>query len=87
MFIDLFLFHFLFSRSAFEVVLEQDSFIIVAKTEKERAEWLAAFYREITWAKLAYALEKVLMQEAFQVGWPFRYFNFIYSIIFFFFFV
>ena len=50
--------------------MAQESFIIVTKSEKERAEWLAAFYREITWAKLAYALEKVLMQEAFQV----RYF-------------
>jgi hypothetical protein len=57
------------AKTAFEVVKEQESFIIVAKSEKERAEWLAAFYREITWAKLAYSLEKVLMAEAYQVCW------------------
>lgn len=54
------------SKNAFEVFRDQESQIIVAKSERERAEWLAAFYREITWGKLAYALEKVLMQEAFQ---------------------
>lgn len=54
------------AKLAFEVYRDQESLIIVTKSEKERAEWLAAFYREITWGKLAYALEKVLMQEAFQ---------------------
>jgi len=55
------------SKNAFELVKDdQFSLIVVTKTEKERTEWLSAFYREISYTKLAYALERVLMQEAFQ---------------------
>jgi len=46
---------------------EQKSVIVTMKSEKERNEWLSSLYREMSATKLAYSLEKALMQETFKV--------------------
>jgi len=50
------------------VINEKSSIIILPKSEKERNDWIDSFNREISAARLTYSLEKILMNEAFQVS-------------------